>query len=122
MQEFSYTKSSNSEIDIEICNKKNEIEKLREEVKQLELQKSKQNTDYVGRIFEMKGLEYIYVAGVDKEGVIYGISLEDFEYSTEIHGCAVFNPEEVEKEIDVKEMKYIFREKLRWDKLKEILD
>lgn len=122
MEHYSYIPKSNNELDVEICNKQNEIQRLREEIKQLELEKSKQNTDYVGRIFEMKGLEYIYVTGVDNEGIMYGVSFEDFEGSTEIWGCVVFKPEEIEREIDVKEMKYIFRDKMRWDKIKNVLD
>ena len=122
MNDYSYIPSSNTEIDIEICNKRNEIEKLREQVRQLELQKSKQNTDYVGRIFQMKGMEYIYVTSIDKDGSMYGLQLEDFEHSVDIYRCVLFKPEDIEKEVTNKEIQCVFRNSLRWDKLKEILD
>lgn len=122
MDYFEYIPESKNELDVKICEKKNEIQRIKKEIEELELQKSKQNDNYVGRVFEMNGLEYIYVTSIDRDGKMYGIELQDFEYSVEIYRCVVFELDDVQREVSFDEVRNIFRESLRWDKLKELLD
>lgn len=123
MQKYTFSPESENEIDIKICNKKNEIQRLQEEIKLLELEKTKLNNEYIGRVFEMKDYGYVYVTGYSKlENVPFGIRFEDFEYSIEIHGGSEFDIENVEREISVKEFRSVFKHKLKWDKLKEIME
>lgn len=122
MQDYVYSPISNSDIDMKIAENKNKIQKLSEEIKQLELEKSKSDKKFVGRCFEMVDGEYILVTGLGwDDGEPYGISFEFFEYSSEIYKCVTFNEDKVEKEITIDELRYLLNENSRLDKIIDIL-
>ena len=112
-------------IDEVIRNKEQEIEKLREEVENLQLQKSKGNEDFVGRFFLMQDCQYIYVTGIDRrsDDRIYGLGITDFEYSaTEISKCTIFDKDEILKEVTKEDFKKVIKNKCAWDELKKVME
>lgn len=98
-----------TDLDSKIAEKRKLISKLEREVAQLETEKAKQNDNYIGRAFKMKGLEYIYVTE-EWDGILYGILFQEFECtnSVDIYRNCRFNPDNIEKEIGVD----LFKKKL----------
>lgn len=122
MQDYAYSPTSNGDIDVKIAENKNKIQKLSEEIKELELAKSKSNKQYVGRCFAMDDGEYILVTGLDWDGgKPYGISFEFFEYSSEISTSVIFNESKVEKEITIDELRYLLNKNSKIDKIVDVL-
>lgn len=111
-----------TDLDSKIAEKRKLINTLEEEIAELEIEKAKQNHNYIGRAFEMKGLEYMYVTE-EWSGILYGISFQESEYtnSVEIYRNCRFNPDNIEKEISVDLFKEKLRKAIGCDGLKEIL-
>lgn len=101
MQNYTYRPESDSEYDIEICNKKNEIEKLREEIKRLELKKSKLDKDYIGRAFKDKYDGYLYVTHTGFDGKLYCLYFDFFENEVDIKSGIVFDETKIKEEISM---------------------
>lgn len=124
MQKYTFSPGSENEIDIKICNKKNEIQRLQEEVKLLELEKTKLSNEYIGKAFELNDSdEYVYVTGYTSfDNALYGIILRDFIGSVEIYNDAIVELREITKEIPLEKFRRILKNRLNWDKLKEIME
>lgn len=120
VQDYAYTPKSNSEIDIKICEKKNEIERIRCEILELERAKSVDNTNYINRCFEMMDYTYIYVThfGIDRE--MYGLRFNFFECEVEIV-CSIFKPVDIKLELTLKDVKNKIKDHIDVDRLMHIL-
>lgn len=111
-----------NDLDSKIAEKRKLINKLQEEIAELEAEKMKLSHNYIGRAFEMKNSEYMYITE-EWSGELYGISFQKHECtnSIEIYRNCRFNADNIKKEISYD----LFREKLKraivYDELKEIL-
>lgn len=124
MQKYTFSPKSENEIDIKICNKKNEIQRLQEEIKLLELERTKLGNEYIGKAFELNDSdEYVYVTGYTSfDNSLYGIILRDFIGSVEIYNDAIVELREITKEIPLEKFRRILKNRLNWDVLKEIIE
>lgn len=106
MQSYIYAPKSDNKYDIEICNKRNEIQRLNEEIKSLELQKSKEDKNYIGRIFEDEDGNCLYVThtGFDKE--LYCTYFEFFELELDIRSGIVFSEDMIKEEITMSQLRH----------------
>lgn len=114
MQSYTYAPKSDNKYDIEICNRKNEIQRLNEEIKSLELQKSKEDKNYIGRIFEDEDDNCLYVthAGFDNE--LYCTYFEFFELEVDIKSGIVFNENMIKEEITMSQLRHKIGEVSKW--------
>ena len=124
MQKYTFSPKSENEIDIKICNKKNEIQRLQEEIKLLELERTKLGNEYIGKAFELNDSdEYVYVTGYTSfDNTLYGIILRDFIGSVEIYNDAIVELREITKEIPLEKFRRILKNRLNWNVLKEIIE
>lgn len=124
MQSNTFSPKSENEIYIKICNKKNEIQRLQEEIKLLELERTKLSNEYIGKAFELNDSdEYVYVTGYTSfDNALYGIILRDFIGSVEIYNDAIVELREITKEIPLEKFRRILKNRLNWDVLKEIIE
>ena len=124
MQKYTFSPKSENEIDIKICNKKNEIQRLQEEIKLLELERTKLGNEYIGKAFELNDSdEYVYVTGYTSfDNALYGIILRDFIGSVEIYNDAIVELREITKEIPLENFRRISKNRLNWNVLKKIIE
>ena len=124
MQKYTFSPKSENEIDIKICNKKNEIQRLQEEIKLLELERTKLGNEYIGKAFELNDSgEYVYVTGYTSfDNALYGIILRDFIDSVEIYNDAIVELREITKEIPLENFRRILKNRLNWNVLKKIIE
>lgn len=114
MQSYTYTPKSDSKYDIELCNKKNEIQRLSEEIKSLELQKSKEDKNYIGRVFEDKNGDFLYVTHNGLNNELYCTCFEFFELEIDIRAGIIFNEDMIKEEITMSQLRYKIGEVSKW--------
>ena len=113
----------NNEIKNKIKEIDNRISQLRIEKDKLKLELAKQNTDYVGRYFEMKNMNYVYVKSYDeysKSNVC--IAFDAFKGHFQFYENVAFDINNIETELTKEEFLQNIKSEIDWDFIKKLLD
>lgn len=113
---------NNNKIKDKIKEIDSQISNLNLEKDKLKLELAKQNTDYVGRYFEMQNTDYVYVKSYDeffKTNIC--IAFSAFEDSVDINYYD-FTINDVEKELTKEEFLAGIKSEINWDFIKKLLD
>lgn len=112
--------------DLEIKEKIKEVDKqisnLKTQKNKLQLELTKQNTNYIGRYFEMRNMDYVYVKSYDeffKTNICIAFSV--FEGSVNINYYC-FDINDVEKELTKEEFLAGIKKEIDWDFIKKLLE